>query len=338
MVPCSLALIRHTFDGDASFSPVRYLGFRAGYTREQVDRTFRIVENTTEDIGRVSVDLTGMSWLTVRGVFEHGKRRGSPVDELELLAIGEQPTLRQFDISDRDQDRFSALVVVTPVSPFSLNFSASTGRQEYPGTNFGLRNNDNHIYTVGFDFVPTDHVSLGASYSFEKYTALQASRTANPLPANTPPYLNDPTQQFNDPRRDWTDDSNDKTDTIAASMDLAKLIPRVDLRVSYDYSHSRSTYFYGLAPNTTLPAPLQLTPVVNKLQRGIADARYFLTRQLAVGGVYFYEQYRTDDFALGPVSSLAQPATAATPTLMMLGYFWRPYSANSFTARLTYLW
>ena len=46
---------------------------------------------------------------------------------------------------------------------------------------------------------------------------------------------------------------------------------------------------------------------------------------------------RMDDFALSPVASLAQPATG-TPTLMMLGYFYAPYTAKSVVGRLTYLW
>ena len=83
---------------------------------------------------------------------------------------------------------------------------------------------------------------------------------------------------------------------------------------------------------------MQLTPVLNELQRGTVDARYFLSRQLAVGVVYWYDKYKVDDFALGPVSSLSQPANAASPTLMMLGYFYKPYTANSVMARLTYLW
>ena len=211
---------RHTFDADATFSPTRYVGFRAGYTREDVDRTFRIVEKTTEDIARTSVDLTGIPWVTVRGVFEHSKRRGSPVDGLELLSIGEQPQLRQYDISDRDQDRFSTIIMVTPLSQLSFNTSVAFGRQEYPGTTFGLRNNDNHVYSLGFDYVPTDQVSMGLTYGYEKYTALQASRTANPLPSNTVAFLNDPTQQFNDSRRDWTDDSADHVHTVDASIDL----------------------------------------------------------------------------------------------------------------------
>jgi len=328
---------RHTFDADATYSPVRYVGFRAGYTREEVDRTYRIVENTTEDIGRASVDLTGVPWLTVRGVFEHSKRRGSPVDGLELLAIGEQPTLRQYDISDRDQDRFSTIIMVTPLSQFSVNATVAIGRQEYPGTNFGLRNNNNHVYSVGVDYVPTNQVSMGLTYGFEKYDALQASRTANPLPANTVAFLNDPTQQFNDPRRDWTDDSADRVHTVDASFDLLKMIPKTDIKFAYDYSRAESIYTYGLAPNTVIATPLQLTPVMNELQRGTVDGRYFVARHLALGAVYWFDKYRVDDFALGPVSSLAQPATA-TPALMMLGYFYRPYTANTVMARITYLW
>ena len=329
--------VRHTFDADASFTPVRHVGFRAGYTREDVDRTHRIVEKTTEDIARASVDLTGFSMVTVRGVFEHSKRTGSAVDGLELLAIGEQPLLRQFDISDRDQDRFNAIVQITPLSQFSVNASAGIGKQEYPGTVFGLRNNDNHVYSVGFDFVPSDNVSLGASYGYEKYTALQASRTSNPLPANTVAFLNDPAQTFNDPRRDWTDDSADRVRTVNVSMDLIKLLRKTDIKFAYDYSRAESTYTYGLAANTVIVTPVQLSPVVNELQRGTIDSRYFISRRLAVGIVYWYDKYKVDDFALGPVASLAQPATA-TPTLMMLGYFYRPYTANTVMGRLTVLW
>src|SRR5262249_42596920 len=160
----------------------------------------------------------------------------------------------------------------------------------------------------------------------------------NPLPANTAAFLSDPTQQFNDPRRDWTDDSADRVHTFDASIDLLKLLPKTDIKVAYDYSRAESTYVYGRAANTVLPAPVQLSPVMNQLQRAAVDTRYFLTKPVAVGGVSWFAKYRVDAFALGPVASLSQPANAATPTLMMLGYFYRPYTANTVTARLTYLW
>jgi hypothetical protein len=332
-----LGFTRHTFDADASFSPVSYLGFRAGFTREEVDRTHRMVEKTTEDTARTSVDVTGISWLTLRGVYEHGKRTGSDVDILELLAIGEQPSLRQYDISDRDRDRFSTIVTVMPTSFLSFNGTAALGREEYPGTNLGLRNNDNRVYSAGFDIVPNDDVSFGLTYGWEKYTALQASRTANPLPANTVANLNDPTQQFNDPRRDWTDDSADKVRTFNTSLDLLKLVPKTEFRLGYDYSRATSTYVYGLAANTTLAAPVQLPAVVNQLRRGTFDVKHFVTKHFAAGIVYWYDDYKVNDFALGPQPSLAVPATAA-PALMQIGYSYRPYTANTVSGRITYLW
>jgi MtrB/PioB family decaheme-associated outer membrane protein len=340
-----LGFTRRTFDGDASVSPFRYVAFRAGYTREEIDHTnpstgelTRMVDKTAEDTGRVSVDLTNVGWVTLRGVYEHSKRVGTGLDVRTLLDIGEQPSLRQFDIADRNKDSVRGIVQIMPVAAFSVNASVGVGSEEYPGGGFGLRNNDNHVYSIGFDFAPTDAISAGVVYGYEKYTALQASRSASPLPATTPDFLNDPTQSFNDSRRDWTDNSADLVHTWSASCDLLKLIPKTDLRLGYDYSRAESSYVYGVQPNQTLiPVPIQLPAVTNTLQRGTADLRYFLTKHLATGIVYWYDKYAVDDFALGPTASLAMPATG-TPTFMMLGYFFRPYTANTIWGRLTYLW
>jgi hypothetical protein len=313
---------RRTFDADASFTQLRHAAFRVGYTREQLDQTFRIFDTTTEDTVRLSADATGMSWLTLRAVYEHAKRVGSGFDEQTLDDIGEQVSLRQFDISDRNSDRFSGIVQVMPASALSLNGSVSVGREERPGTVFGLRSNDNHAYSLGVDYVPRAAVSVGVSYEYEKYTALQASRQANPG------------VQFDDPTRDWTTDSNDRARTFTASADLLKLWPKIDVRVAYNISHAESVYVYGLAANSSLTPVTQLPAVVNELQRGTLDFRYYLTAHLAAGGVYWYDTYRVDDFALGQetLTSLAQPS------FLMMGYLFRPYTANTIMGRLSFLW
>src|SRR5207248_226757 len=137
---------RRTFDGEASFTPIAHAALRAGYTREVIDQTFRSFDTTTEDIVRLSADASGVSWLTVRGVYEHGKRVGSGFDEQALDDIGEQVSLRQFDISDRTSNRFSAIAQVMPLSQLSVNGSFSLGNEDRPGAGFGLRSNDNHAY------------------------------------------------------------------------------------------------------------------------------------------------------------------------------------------------
>lgn len=326
---------RRSFDAEGSVTPFDHIGFRVGYGREGVDRTYRDVNRTTENFVRTSADVTGIGWLTVRGVFEHATRTGSPVNVDELIEMGEQPSLRRFDIADRTRNRLSAIVTVTPFSSLSFNGSTSVGRETYPGTNFGLRDNNNVGYTVGIDYVPGTRVSLGMQYGYERYNALQASRTANPLPAGAS--LDDPTQQFNDPRRDWTNAAADLSRSFNASMDLLKLLPRTDIRLAYDLSRGRTTYVYGLAATTVLGAPVQLSPIRNELQRGTMDVRYLLTRRVAIGLVYWYDKYAVSDYALGPAA--VQAATnATTPSIMLLNYVYRPYTANTVWARLTYAW
>jgi MtrB/PioB family decaheme-associated outer membrane protein len=316
------AYTRRTFDADASLTPVAHAAFRVGYTREGIEQTFRSFDTTTEDTLRLSADATGMNWLSLRAVYEHGKRVGSGLDEQTLDDIGEQVSLRQFDISDRNSDRFSAIVQVIPVSQLSFNATASVGKEDRPGAAFGLRSNDNHAYSVGVDYVPLDKVSLGVEYEHETFTSLQASRQANPG------------VQFNDPTRDWTTDADDTANTFTASLDLLKVIKRTDVRVAYNFSHAQSTYVYGLGPNSTLVPPVQLPPVVNEFQRGTLDLRHYLTTHVAAGLVYWYDKYSVNDFALGQ----ATLTTIAQPSILMLGYLYRPYTANTVSVRFTYLW
>jgi len=313
---------RKTFDAELSYTPTRYTALRAGYTREAIDQTFRFFDTTRENTVRFSADATGVSWLMLRAVYEHGARAGSGFDEQALDDIGEQVSLRQFDISDRNANRVSVLAQVTPVSAFSLNGSVSAGNEDRPGAVFGLRSNDNRSYSVGVDYVPRESVSMGAQYTWEKYKTLQASRQANPGP------------QFADPTRDWTTDGDDRAHTFTASMDLLKLARNADVRLAYDFSHAESLYVYGLPPNTTLAPPVQLPAVVNELQRATAEIRYRFNRRFGAGVIYWYDKYTVNDFASG----LQTLTGISQPSLLTIGYLTRPYTANTLSGRVTYFW
>jgi len=319
---------RRNLDAEASYTGFRWTALRAGYSREQVDQTFRTFDTTVENTARLSADVTGISWLTLRGVYEHAKRTGSGLDEQALDDLGEQVSLRQFDISDRTTNRFSGIVLVMPFSSLSFNGTVSAGNEDRPPTmpsgqeTFGLRSNDSRSYSIGMDYVPRDQVSFGISYEFEKYTADQLSRQANPG------------VQFNDPTRDWTTDGADRAHTLFASLDLLKVWPKTDVRFGYDFSRAETTYIYGLAANTTLPPVVQLPPVQNELQRGTADLRYTISRHFQAGGAYWFEKYTVDNFAQNP-STLS---TLAQPSFLILGYLTRPYTANTIIGRVTYLW
>ncbi|PYR52829.1 MAG: hypothetical protein DMF89_01510 [Acidobacteria bacterium] len=313
---------RKNTDVDASWTPSTFTAFRAGYSRESIDQTFRTYDTTTENRLRLSADATGVQWLTLRGLYEYAKRVGTGLDEQSLDDRGEQTSLRQFDISDRTLHRFSAIVIATVMSTLSVNGSAFVGRDTRPDTGFGLLSQDADGGSIGFDYVPSNAVSMGASYQYERYSSLQKSRQADPGP------------QFDDPTRDWTTTGADRAHTVNASIDLLKLWPKTDLRFAYDFVHARSSYVYDLAPNTTLPPVEQLPPVWNRRNRLSADARRMITAHLGVGLVYWFEKYSVDDFAFNPETL----STVAQPSFISLQYMYRPYTANTFWGRLTYHW
>jgi MtrB/PioB family decaheme-associated outer membrane protein len=328
---------RGTLDLDASFTPYKYLGFGLGMTREDSDRTFRIFEKTAENSFRVTADSTGNQYVTARAKYEHSRRTGSGFDEALLDEVGEQPLTRHFDIADRDRDRATLIVTVTPVAQFDINASASTGKDDYRNTGFGLRDNNNNAWSLGFDVLPNEKVNLGFNYGAEKYTALQYSRTANPLSATD--------QGFNDPTRDWWDDQTDKVKTVSANLDVLKVIAKTDIRLSYDLSDGKATYVYTLKPEqkvfTTIPLT-QLPTLKNKLTDTRIDLTHYVRQNIALGIGYWYESYRVDDFALNASTSGAiVPANGTTgvfASTIYSGYLYRNYTAHTGFLRMSYLW
>lgn len=333
--PSSFA--RKTLDLDASMSPSKWMSFGVGYGREDADRTWRIFEKTAEDVFRATVDSLGSQYFTVRLKYEYASRTGSGFDGHLLDEVGEQPEMRHYDIADRDRSRFTTILTVTPMAYLNLNASVGLGKDDYTDTGFGLRDNENNNWSAGFDIVPSDKVAFAVSYGFEKLTANQYSRTANPLSATD--------VSFNDPSRDWWLDSDDKVRTITADLDLTKVFPKTDIRLGYDLSDGEATYVYNMKPEqrvfTTTPLR-QLPELNNKLTTGRFDVQHFVRENVALGIGYHYEEYKVEDFSLGE-STINQldprnGTTGVFASTIYAGYLFKPYTAHTWWLRMSYLW
>jgi hypothetical protein len=318
----ALSFTRGLFEAEASLTPWRHGAFKVGYSHEAVDRTFRQFERTTEQTGRVSYDLTSLTYVTVRAQYLHAKRTGQGLDEEALSDIGEQVSLRQFDISDRIRNQGTLLLLVMPTSLVSFNVSAGGGKDDRPDAQFGLTDTTFQVYTGGVDVTPRDGVELGLTAGYERYTSLQNSRQANPGP------------QFDDPTRNWATDGAERVTSAGATASFAEIAPRTRLHLAYDYNRSRARYLYQLPPNTTLPAVTQLPGLKNDWTQASADLAYAIKRNLSLGLRYEFDRLRLDDFALNAstIDRLVFPST------LLLGYYYRPYTAHVVTVKMTYLW
>ncbi len=318
-----LSFTRYNFDADASFTPVPLTAMRIGYSRNTDDRTFRIFRKTTEDLVRASVDSSA-GFVTVRAILERSQRRGSGFDEQLLLSATEQLGLRHFDVADRDRDRVTALIQLAPVDAFGLTASASYGKDDYLNSALGLRNNENKSYTVTADITPGSRVAASVSYTNERFAALQNSHST----------LVPGTALIVDHRRDWATDSADRTETIGFSLDLLRLLPRVDVSMSFDDSRSRATYVYRLPADSTLVAPVQLPAITHDLTSATGDLRFHLSRRVAIGLLGWYDRYDVDDFAMSPETL----NRIDLPGSLLLGYVLRPYTAKSAAVRFIWTW
>lgn len=313
---------RQFVDLDTSFTPWKYAAIRLGYALEHDDRTGRYVETTDDHVVKVSVDSMGFARGSVRAVYEYSKRVGSGFDEEALDEIGEHVSLRQFDISDRNRQRVTLVGTVNPLDSLGVTTNIGIGRDRRPDAEFGLRDNDHDYYTVGVDWTPTATAGASVTYGYEHYTTLQRSRQANPG------------VQFDDPTRDWATDGEDRVHTLAASIELPDIAPRLSLEFGYDLSSATTQYRYALAADTTLPAVNQLPRLLAELHQARAAARYRLTSRARLNASYGYDRYLVDDFQQGPATLNRRDLPGGT----YLGYLNRPYTGHSGWAGITFLW
>jgi len=328
------SVTRLNFDADVRITPKGPAALTVGYGRYSDERTHRIFEDTVDNVMRVKLDTLSTGALSVRAVYERAQRRGEGFDVNVLIHANEQPGMRHFDLANRDRDRFTLVASFMPVVNWALNVSSAIGRDDYLNSEFGLRDNNHDVYSIGIDGTPSDKVGLGLSYSYEDYRSLQRSRQASPG------------VQFTDPSRNWATDTADKVHSVIASLDLTEIGDKLDLRMSYDYNRTRATYEYITGPVTdrtlpteaivpsTLPTPVALPPVKSDLSRGTVDAVYNINKRFAIGVSYWYDKYDVQDFTLD--SQAQQTLTAGNN--MLLYYTYAPYTAHTTWGRIIVKW
>ncbi|HZL93704.1 MAG TPA: MtrB/PioB family outer membrane beta-barrel protein [Vicinamibacterales bacterium] len=327
------SVTRSTFDADGAFDLGRYTQLKVGYSNLGSDYTHRIWESTTENVFRVSADVTGNPLFGVRALYENRERTGDDFQAEELTHVGELPGMRHYDIADRSRDRLTLILNAIPNGAFGLTGSIGVGSDEYTASDHGLQFYDSEQYSIGFSFAPDDRYNAFASWGWENYQSQQRSRNASS------------TAEQANPARDWTTDYTGKVKFFEGSLDINNVIDRTMIRLTGDWNKSNDTYLYGLVTGSPLAVPEQLPPVKNELFRAEVDVSYELAANLRLGVAYWFDDYNVEDFALGPdtISGISFPPVqegqqAPTTNALLLGYTYRPYTAHVGFVRLTYAW
>jgi MtrB/PioB family decaheme-associated outer membrane protein len=318
--PLLYAHSRATFDADATWTKIQPFAVTVGYTRNDGGYDSRIFASTAENAFHVTADAIGSQWVSFRANYEYADRTGSGLNESLLTQIDEQPAMRHYDLANRTRNRFTGQMDVTPNEVWVFSASAGIGKDNYDDSYFGLQESTFRTFSASADFHLASGFGGGASYNYERYAGLQQSRSAS-------------SGQEDDPLRDWTADSTEHVNYFSIYVAPPRIGRNTEARLSYDFSYAEGDYLYTVVPGGPLPPPSQLPKVYNKLQQLHVDVRHRLTNRLAATFTYLYEPFRVYDFAFDQtvVNGIVQPSS------LVLGYVYRPYTANSAVFGLKYL-
>ena len=315
---------------------------------DRFEHTLRPTEGWKDNTARISFDTVGNQYVTFRAQYEHTKRDLVGLDRRGPDRDGDAAggaLLRRGGSHARPRlldPRADAAVLAR------LQCHASRpARTITPGptrsSEFGLLDNKNTSFSVGFNYTPSAKLNLGADYGRDdKFDSLQQSRNANPAP--------DPS--WTDPNRNWTLSNDEKVNNFSAYLNLVKAIKKTDIRASYDLSDSDQAFVHGgpRIPVLAATAPGQfiaLPNVTNKWQRAMVDLKYSVSAKVGLGLSYWYEKFDVEDFAaINTAGSQTLPIAALgaqtdTPRIDYLGsittgYGNRPYKGQTAMFRLFY--
>lgn len=346
---------RQTLSADLLLDPARLASLGVGYFANIEDRTHRIFESTHENGVRAWFDTISMAMFSVRTKWEYSQKRTDTPDAevAEFLShFGEQPLMRHYDLAERDRNRVTVLANFNVTDAFVISGSVGAGKDDYVSSRFGLQDNTHGIYTAGFDSMPTETLAYGMSYSYEYYKANSASRQAVPrtLASQTgcvttfPAPAGSFTCEFDDPRRNWATDSRDRVHSFLLNFSAREIGEVFNIFLSYDFNRARSTYDYALSnevPRTppeeivfppTLLQPTQLPVTLSQFNRLTSDFIYDVNDRVSVGFSYWLEDYDVEDFTLDAEAN----QNLVRGNVLLMGYLYRPYTANTFWGRVIF--
>jgi hypothetical protein len=288
------------------------------------DTAVRNVGRVTGKTGRVSLDYTGVEWLTLRGAYSYGTKRG---DGYHQLTTSENPDTRRFDEADRNVHRWSFLATATPVDQVSIMGTLDLGRTDYINAPFGVQKDNSDALGGEVDWSPSPRFSIGGGLVHESYRNEFRSRYRT---GSTPATLANTTW-------DWLAVNTDASNVASANFHAVLIPDRLEAGGLWEYSKSHfligasnsTTPTGGTTAQNTAATAVDFPEVTQKLQPFSLYLRYMVVRDWAMTLQYQSEYYNAYDFR----TTGLQPATG---NHVFLGNDLRDYGAKYLTVMLSY--
>ncbi|MEQ1912066.1 MAG: MtrB/PioB family outer membrane beta-barrel protein, partial [Vicinamibacterales bacterium] len=287
-------------DGTVGYD-LKLVTIEGGVRRTTIDRTYREVEQTTENAASVAVVMHLMdNAANLRAMYEKANRDYSgleitrsedasfvtPPAGLSSNALNRDGSLR-FDLSRRSSDRTGIVFDVSPVPMTTVAFTYLRNKDTYKETSYGLQDSSYDTYTGEVSVSPGEQWNVTGYYSREK----NGSRQVNNGTSNFPTI------------DDFIIRLSDDVDTAGASALFTVVPNRATLNLASRYQNLKGTAGFTTNPGSTYQlARASMGGVQNipnadnaKITRLDASVDCTLTRKVMLTLGTWYEKYVFSD-------------------------------------------
>lgn len=300
---------------DASYQLFGNTDVSAGLQRSKIDRTYLEREQADEDTYWLGINSNISDRFSGHLRYTHAQRDGSTYVGNEPFLSGyspgytstvvagweNHPGLRRFFEADRDRDQMTATLEFSASEAFTLSAALDYAHDDYTTSEIGLV--DSKVESVTLDAVYSPS-PLWSAYAFQTYEQLNADQDGQSFAggANQIP-------QSSDPNRSWFVHHRDRIDS--SGFGYKRSLSSGHVEFGFDYLHSKSRSGLDFAVGSALltrPLPRNQT----RLDSLNIHASYKLKENLSLRANYWYERFRSSDWALDGIA----PNTLANVILL----------------------
>lgn len=311
-----------TFGGDVSVTPTARITLSGTAERVRVDRTFREIARTDEDVLAAKVRIRPRSGLELTGAYRRGDRSHDEFEyedyQNEAGVFIEQPGLRRFDVADRVQNRATAGLGWSPTERVEVSGSFEYLRNEYgdedladaDSTQFGLLDESRHSASVEALFHLSPKLDLSGGYGWGQIYTNQRSRQSSSAAISTSD--NDNWQAR---LKDWFIYAN-------GTLEWRPVPERWTFRGRYEFDRQPGIFRLTNGPGTAVDLP----STKYRRQSVGAEAWYRVDKHFEIGGRWMWEEFTVKDFAAEDIPYVFP--LAGSTTAIFMGDSIRDYKAH----------
>ena len=259
-------------------------GFKTsfGYTYRETDRNLQEVDTQDESIYWTKLRLRPSRSFSLDVKFESSSRDDDGYEQVPGLNLEQNPLIRKYNLAERDRKGVQAQATFLPVDRLSLGLRAESWEDDFENTEVGLDRARRNSLVADATVQISDTMSAYASLGHETIKSRQygAQSATNPNTA--------------DPN--WRANNDDEFNLASVGFRWDRILERWGVEVDYTFAESD-------ADITLRSAGLrdEFPSLDTRTSTARLNVTYALSQKIQLNGGYWYQRYRSDDWALDGV-------------------------------------